>query len=148
MCIMFLTSVVVFVVPVGRGYTITIKILVCIEKILTPCESLKHTLLSFENSRCYLQLGMHHSSFDLKIYTMAQYYVQYELQVLICIQININTSLRCKKSYEWDNLKPQLKEEFDDTKGVIRIRISKKNRQHNGQKKKYKRTNNENKIYI
>jgi hypothetical protein len=30
-----------------------------------------------------------------------------------------------------------------DTKGVIRIRISKKNRQHNGQKKKYKRTNND-----
>jgi hypothetical protein len=34
-------------------------------------------------------------------------------------------------------------EEFEDTKGVIRIRISKKNRQHNGQKKKYKRTNND-----
>jgi hypothetical protein len=31
-------------------------------------------------------------------------------------------------------------EEFEDTKGVIRIRISKKNRQNNGQKKKYKRT--------
>jgi hypothetical protein len=29
-------------------------------------------------------------------------------------------------------------EEFEDTKGAIRIRISKKNRQHNGQKKKYK----------
>ena len=29
-----------------------------------------------------------------------------------------------------------LKEEFEDTKGVIRIRISKKNRQNNGQKKK------------
>ena len=28
------------------------------------------------------------------------------------------------------------KEEFDDTKGVIRISILKKNRQHNGQKKK------------
>ena len=28
-------------------------------------------------------------------------------------------------------------------KGVIIIRISKKNRQHNGQKKKYKRTNND-----
>jgi hypothetical protein len=28
-------------------------------------------------------------------------------------------------------------EEFEDTKGVIRIRIS-KNKQHNGQKKKYK----------
>ena len=32
---------------------------------------------------------------------------------------------------------------FEDTKGVIRIRISIKNRQHNGQKKKYKRTNND-----
>ena len=35
-----------------------------------------------------------------------------------------------------------MKEEFEDTKGVIRIRKS-KNRQHNGQKKKYKRTNND-----
>ena len=35
------------------------------------------------------------------------------------------------------------KDEFEDNKGVIRIRISKKNRQHNGQKKKYKRTNND-----
>jgi hypothetical protein len=34
-----------------------------------------------------------------------------------------------------------LEEEFEDTKGEIRIRISKKNRQHNDQKKKYKRTN-------
>jgi len=34
-------------------------------------------------------------------------------------------------------------EEFEDTKGIIRIRISEKNRQHNGQKKKYKRTNND-----
>jgi len=33
--------------------------------------------------------------------------------------------------------------EFEDIKGVIRIRISKKNRQHNVQKKKYKRTNND-----
>ena len=35
------------------------------------------------------------------------------------------------------------KEEFEDTKGVIRICKSKKNRQHNDQKKKYKRTNND-----
>ena len=34
-------------------------------------------------------------------------------------------------------------EEFEDTKGVIRISISMKYRQHNGQKKKYKRTNND-----
>ena len=37
-----------------------------------------------------------------------------------------------------------IQEEFEDAKGaMIRIRISKKNRQHNGQKKKYKRTNND-----
>jgi len=36
-----------------------------------------------------------------------------------------------------------LLEEFEDTKGVIRIRISKMARQHNGQKKKYKRTIND-----
>ena len=36
-----------------------------------------------------------------------------------------------------------MKEEFEDTKGVIRFRISKKNRQHNGPQKKYKRINND-----
>jgi len=36
-----------------------------------------------------------------------------------------------------------LREEFEDTKGVIIIRISTKNREHDGQKKKYKRTNND-----
>jgi len=30
-----------------------------------------------------------------------------------------------------------MQEEFEDTKGVIRIRISKKNRHNNGQKKNY-----------
>ena len=35
----------------------------------------------------------------------------------------------------------RYEEEFEDTKGVIRICISKKNKQHNGQKKNYKRTN-------
>ena len=35
------------------------------------------------------------------------------------------------------------KEEFEDTNGAIRIRISKKKRQQNGQKEKYKRTNND-----
>ena len=40
-------------------------------------------------------------------------------------------------------IKHSIQEEFEDTKGVIRIRPLKKNRQHNSQKKKYKRTNNE-----
>ncbi len=35
-----------------------------------------------------------------------------------------------------------MEEEFEDTIEVSRIRKS-KNRQHNGQKKKYKRTNND-----
>ena len=34
-------------------------------------------------------------------------------------------------------------EEFEDTKGILRIRKSKKDRQHNGQKKKDKMTNND-----
>jgi hypothetical protein len=34
-------------------------------------------------------------------------------------------------------------DEIEDTKGAIRICISKKNRQYNDQKKKYKRTNND-----
>jgi hypothetical protein len=34
-------------------------------------------------------------------------------------------------------------EELEDIKGVIKIRISKKNMERNGQKKKYKRTNND-----
>ena len=42
-----------------------------------------------------------------------------------------------------------MQEKFEDTKGVIRIRILKKNRQHNGQKKKDKWTNNDlQNIYI
>ena len=36
-----------------------------------------------------------------------------------------------------------LQEEFEDTKGVIRIRKSKKDRKHNGRKKKDKKTNND-----
>ena len=36
-----------------------------------------------------------------------------------------------------------MQDEFEDTKGVIRIRKSKKYRQHNGQNKKDKRTNND-----
>jgi hypothetical protein len=36
-----------------------------------------------------------------------------------------------------------IKEEFEDTKGATRNRISKRSRQPNGQKKKYKRTNND-----
>jgi len=39
-------------------------------------------------------------------------------------------------------------EEFEDTKGVIKIRKSMKNGKHNGQKKKYKRTNKDLQIIL
>ena len=39
-----------------------------------------------------------------------------------------------------------MEEEFKDTKGVIKIRIS-KNRKHNDQKKKYKRKSNDLQTY-
>jgi hypothetical protein len=47
------------------------------------------------------------------------------------------------KYFSHDTFENGTKEEFGDTKGVMRIRILKKNRQHNGQKKTYKRTNND-----
>ena len=61
------------------------------------------------------------------------------------IYIYSTIALKCKPkdttlSGEFQNA---IEEEFEDTKGVIRIRISKKNRQHNGQKKKDKMTNND-----
>jgi hypothetical protein len=40
-----------------------------------------------------------------------------------------------------------IQEEFEDSKEIIRIRKSRKNRQHNGQKKTYKRTNNDLQTY-
>ena len=47
-----------------------------------------------------------------------------------------------KEIYLVSNSNSKTQEYFEDTKGVIRIRKS-KNRQHNGQKKKYKKTNND-----
>jgi hypothetical protein len=45
--------------------------------------------------------------------------------------------------YEFQHYLQMEYDECEDTKEVIWIRISKKDRQHNGQKKKYKRTNND-----
>ena len=44
--------------------------------------------------------------------------------------------------YRHFNKKLPGEEESEDTKGTTRIRKSKKDRQHNGQRKKDKRTNN------
>ena len=46
-------------------------------------------------------------------------------------------------SFVLDSKLEEEKEEFEDTKGLNRIRKSKKDRQDNGQKKKVKRTNND-----
>jgi predicted YcjX-like family ATPase len=51
------------------------------------------------------------------------------------------------RRYQISNQNPYIEEQTaqwpKDTKEVNRIRISKKNRQHNGQKKRYKRTSND-----
>ena len=49
----------------------------------------------------------------------------------------------CPSSPQFVWLTTIWQEEFEDTKGVIRIRKSKKERQHNGQEKKDKCTNND-----
>jgi hypothetical protein len=49
------------------------------------------------------------------------------------------TITKCGGGLKWS----EVYEELRDIKGVIIIRISKRNRQHNGQKKKDKRTNND-----
>jgi hypothetical protein len=55
---------------------------------------------------------------------------------------HISIGLKTKVSAGHSIIRGQ-QEEFEDTKEVIRIRISKTNRQHNNQAKKYKRTNND-----
>jgi hypothetical protein len=40
-------------------------------------------------------------------------------------------------------VEPFMQEEFENTKGVIRISKSTKDRQHNGQKKKNRKANND-----
>ena len=53
----------------------------------------------------------------------------------------VQTMFQRQYSYFVNKMKSMSdQEEFEDTKGTIRNRISKKNRQHNGQHKKYKRT--------
>jgi len=48
-----------------------------------------------------------------------------------------NDSVPKTKALENKTIKKAKQEEFGNTKGVIRIRKSKKNRQHNGQRKTY-----------
>jgi hypothetical protein len=71
---------------------------------------------------------------------MRGYYFNYYSHVLWCLWICClceTCMWECISIYTIN-----CSEEFEDTKGVIRIRRS-KDRQHNGQKKKYKRTNND-----
>ena len=61
------------------------------------------------------------------------------LSSLLCLVVNVALVSR---------LSSVLSENFEDTKWVIRIRKSNKNRQLNGQKKKYKSTNNDLKFSV
>ena len=57
--------------------------------------------------------------------------------------LQILQTLQWPKEKRTNNDLQHITQKTKDTKRVIRIHISKKNRQHNGQKKKYKRTNND-----
>jgi len=50
---------------------------------------------------------------------------------------------KCHKSERIEHQGFDMEEQFEDTKGAIRSRKSKKYRQHNDQKKEDKRTNND-----
>ena len=65
------------------------------------------------------------------------------MQTILCIRKNLSKIKISNCNHFSIHVPEIIKEEFEGTKGVIKIRISKKNRQHNGQKKKYKRTNND-----
>jgi len=61
----------------------------------------------------------------------------------ICKTVGTKQITNYKTLFILFQIKHDVIEESEDTKGVIRIRKSKKDRQHNDQKKKNKRTNND-----
>jgi len=67
------------------------------------------------------------------------------LKLLNTEMITVNSNhVSCRHTHDLgSNWLMESQENFVDTKGVIRIRRSKKNRQHNGQNKNYKGTNND-----
>ena len=58
----------------------------------------------------------------------------------MCSPLFVHECMLCSSC---NNVIHVFKQELKDTKEIIRIHISKKNRQHKGQKKKYKRTKND-----
>ena len=85
------------------------------------------------NSNCSLTRFMV-SNYPIDIFKL---FLSRIFTILSAIRLNIYR-------YQQYNHKYNKKiKEFEDTKGVIKIRKSKKDRQHNGQKKKDKRTNND-----
>jgi hypothetical protein len=65
----------------------------------------------------------------------------------LCLELDVNTEIFNTEQEMLSELGLFVKSiqgsKFEDTKEVIRIHISKKNRQHYGHKKKYKRSNND-----
>ena len=71
------------------------------------------------------------------MYDLSSLWIDNYIEDVVCDRSSIEpvslTKLRAVNPHMW----------FEDTKGVIRTRKSKKNRQHSGQKKKDKKTNND-----
>ena len=62
--------------------------------------------------------------------------------LLVYICIDVEDPIIMRENLDCSN---RFKEEFEDTIGVVKIRKSKKNRQHNGQKKKNRQHNDQKK---
>ena len=97
------------------------------------------TLPLFFQIRINISMNFNHNKqkpvkhFNIIVSTNCFQYVDPNLSICIIYPIVVYSC----------GLSKHIKKSFEDTKWVIRICISKKNRLHNDQKKKYKRTNDD-----
>ena len=114
--------------------------------VLTDGESSHKTLTTHQASKLHREgikvfaIGIGKTYFnELQCIASDQQYVftSTDFDSLIDILTDVTDTVKTGKIHMYSQ------EEFEDIKGVIRIRKSKKYRQHNGRKKKDKRTNND-----
>ena len=94
-------------------------------------------------NRCLSPLIVSSNPVHGDVYPMQHYVIKFVSEFAIGRWFSPGTpASSTNKTDRHDRTEIVFKKEFKDTIGVIRIRIS-KNRQHNGQMKKYKRKNND-----
>jgi hypothetical protein len=110
-----------------------------------------YTITYFSYTNKMMQCGLDIVTKNKKTIHYVQhgcYFLSHHTLVYESFSVFTLLSKKSLKIPKGGNQNPYIKEEQTtqwpkDTKGVIRTRISKKNRKHNGQKKMHKRTNND-----